>query len=82
MKIINLTSNFIHQNILHEIQSYCHINDLEYIDGIVNWCDKNNVEIEYISDLIKSDPVFKAKIQYEAEELHILKRPKRTSLDG
>lgn len=77
MKIINLNNNFVHQNILFDIQRYCHNNNLDYIDGVINWCEKNNVEVEYISDLIKADPVFKSKIQYEAEELHILKRPKR-----
>jgi hypothetical protein len=80
MKIINLNNNFVHQNILIEIQNYCHNNKLDYIDGIINWCEKNDVEIEYISDMIKCDSVFKAKIQYEAEELHYLKRPRRVAI--
>jgi hypothetical protein len=80
MKKIDLNQNFTHQNLLNEILEYCYMNDIEYIDGVVDWCEKNNVEVEYIADIIKNNENFKLKIQYEAEDLNILKKPKRLPL--
>jgi len=80
MKKIDLNQNFTHQNLLNEISEYCYMNDIEYIDGVVDWCEKNNVEVEYIADIIKNNENFKLKIQYEAEDLNILKKPKRLPL--
>jgi hypothetical protein len=80
MKKIDLSQNFTHQNILSEISECCYMNDLTYIDGVIYWCEINNVEIEYISDIIKKNTEFKTKIQYEAEDLNFLKKPKRLPL--
>ncbi|HAW80749.1 MAG TPA: hypothetical protein DCX27_14165 [Balneola sp.] len=80
MKNINLNENFTHQNILNEIQKYCIDKKLEYIDGVVSWCEQNKVEVELIAGLIKKDPVMMSKLQYEAEELNILEKPKRLPL--
>jgi hypothetical protein len=35
------------------------------------------VEIEYVASFIKKDPVFKSKIEAEAENLNILKKTAR-----
>ena len=80
MKSINLKENFAHQHTLNEIQRYCIDMKLEYIDGVVSWCKQNNVEVEFIAGLIKKDPVMMSKLQYEAEELNILEKPKRLPL--
>jgi hypothetical protein len=77
MKKINLSLNFTHQNFLHEIEKFCSIQNIDYIDGILFFCEKYNIDIDQMSDLIKRDPIFKSKVQFEAEELHYLKRPKR-----
>lgn len=77
MKKINIAQNFVHQNFLHEIENFCILKNLDYIDGILYFCEKYNIEYEQISEIIKKDPIFKSKVQYEAEELHFLKRPKR-----
>ena len=60
-----------------EIDKMCQEKDIEYIDAVVLWCERNNIEVEYAASLIKKDPVFKSKIQVEAENLNILKRPAR-----
>ena len=60
-----------------EIDKICKDKNIEYIDAVVLWCEKNKVEVEYAASLIKKDPVFKSKIQIEAENLNILKRPAR-----
>lgn len=60
-----------------EIDKMCQDKGIEYIDAVVLWCEKNNIEVEYAANLIKKDPVFKSKIQVEAENLNILKRTAR-----
>lgn len=47
---------------------------MEYIDAVVYWCERNNVEIEYAAALIKKDSVIMSHIQTEAENLNILKK--------
>jgi hypothetical protein len=69
--------NFSANNFASEIDKICRDKNIEYIDAVVHWCEKNNVEIEYAASLIKKDPVFKSKIQVEGENLNILKRSAR-----
>ena len=58
----------------NDIESMCRTKDIEYIDAVVHWCDKNKIDIEYIAGIIKKDPVIKSKIQAEAENMNVLKR--------
>lgn len=62
------------QKFLKEIELFCVEANCQIIDGVIYWCEKNNIEVEYIAGLIKKDPVFKAKIQIEAEILNIVKK--------
>jgi hypothetical protein len=62
---------------IEEIEKLCRTKNIEYIDAVVHWCEKNKIEVEYIAAYIKKDPVFKSKIQAEAENLNILKRGAR-----
>ena len=52
--------------------------DMNYIDAIVFFCDKNSIDIESVPKLI-SKPL-KEKIKYEAMELNFLKRTSRAKL--
>ena len=52
--------------------------DMNYIDAIVFFCDKNNIDVESVPKLI-SKPL-KDKIKYEAQELNFLKRSSRAKL--
>lgn len=49
----------------------------DYIDCVVHWCEKNNLEVETAAYWIKRDSALKAKIQEEAESLNILKKTSR-----
>lgn len=60
-----------------QIQKFCTDNKTEYIDAVVHWCNKNNIEVETVASWIKKDPVLKSKIQEEAETLNILKKGAR-----
>jgi len=58
---------------VEEIEKLCIEKNIEYIDAVVIWCEKNNLEIETAAYWIKKDPTMKSKIQAEAENLKILK---------
>lgn len=61
-------------NFSHEVRKICQEKSMEYIDAVVYWCEKNNVEVEYAAALIKKDSVILSQIQTEAENLNILKK--------
>lgn len=66
----------IHQNhnFIEDVEKLCRTKNVEYIDAVILWCEKNKIEVEYAAGYIKKDPVFRSKIQAEAENLNILKR--------
>jgi hypothetical protein len=62
-----------------EIETLVHVNDgMNYIDAIIFFCEKNNIDVESVPKLI-SKPL-KEKIKYEAMELNFLKRSSRAKL--
>jgi hypothetical protein len=62
-----------------EIESLVQTNeDMNYIDAIIHFCEKNNIDIESVPKLI-SKPL-KEKIKYEAMELNFLKKTSRAKL--
>ena len=64
---------------VEEIESIALENkDMKYIDAIVFFCEKNNVDIESVPKLI-SKPL-KEKLRGEAMELNLLKRTSHAKL--
>jgi len=61
-----------------EIESFVLEHKLNYIDAIVEYCDKNSIDIESVSKLI-SKPL-KEKLKCEAMELNFLKKTTRAKL--
>lgn len=62
-----------------EIEKIVKNNDnMSYIDSIIFFCEKNNIDLESVPKLI-SKPL-KEKIKYEAMELNFLKRTSRAKL--
>ena len=62
-----------------EIESLVQKNeDMSYIDAIIHFCEKNNIDVEFVPKLI-SKPL-KEKIKYEAMELNFLKKTSRAKL--
>lgn len=61
-----------------EIETLVKDKNIDYIDAILYYCEKNNMEIETAAALIKSSSKIKAKIQLEAEEINVL--PKTAKL--
>jgi len=52
--------------------------DMNYIDAIIHFCEKNSIDLESVPKLI-SKPL-KEKIKYDAMELNFLKRTSRAKL--
>ena len=62
-----------------EIESLVQTNeDMNYIDAIVHFCEKNSIDIESVPKLI-SKPL-KEKLKYDAMELTFLKKTSRAKL--
>jgi len=52
--------------------------EMNYIDAIIYFCEKNNIDLESVAKLI-SKPL-KEKIKYDAMELNFLKKTSRAKL--
>ena len=52
--------------------------DMNYIDAIVFFCEKNNIDVESVPKLI-SKPL-KEKIKYDAQQLNFMKKTSRAKL--
>jgi len=62
-----------------EIENLVHSEEkMSYIDAIIHFCEKNNIDVESVPKLI-SKPL-KEKIKYEAMELNFLKKTSRAKL--
>jgi hypothetical protein len=62
-----------------EIETLVHSEEkMSYIDAIIHFCEKNNLDVESVPKLI-SKPL-KEKIKYEAMELNFLKKTSRAKL--
>ena len=48
---------------------------VSYMDAIILWCEKHEMEIEVAAKLVNS--VIKEKLRYEAQELNFLEKPNR-----
>jgi hypothetical protein len=51
--------------------------DLSYMDAIVYYCEKNDIEIETAASLIKGNFRIKSSIQSEGEQLNFLPKAAR-----
>lgn len=62
----------------YAIESIASKSDITLIDAILEYCQKNNMEIEVAVSLINKN--LKSKIQYEAENLNFLEKSERLPL--
>lgn len=59
---------------IQEIETIVKKRNLEYIDAVIYYCEKNNLEIETMAEIIKQNSAMKSKIQIEAENLKMVRR--------
>tara|TARA_B100000035_G_scaffold284614_1_gene267640 strand:+ start:136 stop:354 length:219 start_codon:yes stop_codon:yes gene_type:complete len=61
-----------------EVEKVAFENEMNYIDAIVFYCEKNEIEIESVPKLI-SKPL-KEKLKYDAQKLNFMKKTSRAKL--
>lgn len=61
-----------------EVEKVAFENEMNYIDAIVFYCEKNEIEIESVPKLI-SKPL-KEKLKYDAQKLNYMKKTSRAKL--
>lgn len=54
--------------------------DISYMDAVIHYCEKNNLEIETVAGMINRNPNLKELLAEDAEKLNYL--PKRTRIPG
>ena len=61
------------ERIMKEIST--HISQgIPYIDAVVEYAEKNGLEIEVVGEIIRKSPLLKANIYREAEELNMVEK--------
>ena len=73
-----MVSKLTPQTFCQEIESLVVELRTDYMDAVVHYCDKNNIELETAASIIKSNSKFNAIIQNEGEDLNLL--PKTAKL--
>ena len=51
--------------------------NLPYMDAVICYCEKNQLEIEVVAKFISKNLLLKSKIQQEAEDLNYLPKTSR-----
>jgi len=74
MKISNLKTS---ADFVNEIDKLVISKNLNFFDAVIHYCESNNIEIETAAALVKQSTVLKSKIQFEAEELNMIKKKAR-----
>lgn len=68
-----MQSNAVSQ-FLFEIEKIRNNGEVNYMDAVIHYCEKMNLEIESIGEFIRKNALLKAKIQEEAEQLNFLEK--------
>jgi len=60
-----------------EIEILVRTKNIEFFEAVLHYCEVNNIEVEVAASLVKQNGALKAKIQYEAENLNLVKKTAR-----
>jgi hypothetical protein len=74
MTELKLNKTIDTNNFYKEIDSLVKRHNLKYIDAVVYFCEKNEIEIETAASMISDNYRIKSSLQLEGEELHFLPR--------
>ena len=61
-----------------EVEKIAIVNNFNYIDAIITFCEENKIELDAVSKLI-SKPL-KEKLKYDAQQLNFMKKTSRAKL--
>jgi len=65
------------QNLGEKIDRICELTGTDIIDAVISYCEKHNLEIETIGEIISKNAHLRSKVELEAEGLHYLKKTDR-----
>ena len=51
--------------------------DIDYIDAVMLYCERNNLEVETVASLVKGNANLKSRMQSDAENLNFLPKVAR-----
>ena len=74
---MNMINDLPNTSFFEEIERLCRKENLEYIDAIVYYCEKNSLDVESIGKAISKNPLMKSKLTEEAEEHNYISKTKR-----
>jgi len=69
MTVITLTPDRIHHEIARHVAQ-----GVSYIDALVDFAEKNEIEIETVAQIVKKSSVLKEKIRTEAVDLRMVQK--------
>lgn len=64
------------EEIMCEVVKYVN-KEVSFIDALVHYAEKNDLEIEMIGEIVRRSQVLKAKVREDAEELNLLEKTTR-----
>lgn len=68
------------QSFFTEITRRVTEDNISYMDAVIDYCDKHQIEYASVAKLIKSTPTLKILIQNEGEALNFLKKTAKLPL--
>mgnify|MGYP003386980710 CR=1 FL=1 len=68
-------------NLIVDIQNLIEMYDLSYIDAILLYCERNDIEIEQFAEIVKTIPKIYSELEIEAEKLNIIKKTTRLQFE-
>lgn len=74
---LQLTKVISSDRFYKEIEVLVKKHSLNYMDAVLYYCEKNEIEIEAAASMIKSNMRIKTMLQTEGEDLRILPRSAR-----
>mgnify|MGYP002641992627 CR=1 FL=1 len=74
--VVSLTPEKIHLAISEQIA-----NGIPYIEALIDYATRNNLEIESVADVIKKSSILKEKIRSEAVKLKMVRKSDENMVD-
>lgn len=68
------------QKFYEDILYICKRDRVNYMDAVIEYCDKNDLDVEDIGKQIRKNPLMMSRIQEEAEALNFLQKTTRLPL--
>lgn len=75
--MIELDGKVTVNNFQTTVESWVHKQGMGYLEAIMCYCEKHNIEIEAVASLIKKSESIKTKLEAECEDQNIIQKKPR-----